>query len=142
MPTQYYRKNQSPESRAKKKQAEGNKVRRKYKRNMALSRKLLPGEKEHGDGGLAQAARQVRADHHVVAGQPIAPDPAREEEEHLRHRAGGEDVAQVGLRAGELEDREGERDVREGVADERRRPPEEEEPELPLAEWSAHGEVA
>jgi hypothetical protein len=47
MPTQYYRKNQSPEMRARKKTAEATKVRRKYKKNLALSRKLLPGEKEH-----------------------------------------------------------------------------------------------
>jgi hypothetical protein len=47
MPTQYYRKNQSPETRARKKSSELTKVRRKYKRNLTLSRKLLPGEKEH-----------------------------------------------------------------------------------------------
>jgi len=66
MPTQYYRKNQSPESRARKKQAEGNKVRRKYKRNMALSRKLLPGEKEHV-GDMAIVLRLAGYDRAQIA---------------------------------------------------------------------------
>ena len=47
MPTQYYRKNQSPESRAKAKTREQERVRRRYKKNLTLSRKLLPGEREH-----------------------------------------------------------------------------------------------
>jgi len=47
MATQYYRKNQSPEQRAATKNRESQKIRRKYKRNLTLSRKLLPGEREH-----------------------------------------------------------------------------------------------
>lgn len=47
MATRYYRKNQSPEQRAASKEREGQKIRRKYKRNLTLSRKLLPGEREH-----------------------------------------------------------------------------------------------
>ena len=47
---------------------------------------------------------------------------------------GGQHVAEVCLGAGQVEDRERERDVRERVADEGRRPAREEEPELALAE--------
>lgn len=48
MPMNYYRKNGgSPEARAKNKDREATKIRRKYKKNLNLSRKLLPGEKEH-----------------------------------------------------------------------------------------------
>src|SRR5437588_2054797 len=97
----------------------------------------VPGEEERGDRALRQPAGDVRAHHHVVAGQPVAPDSSGQEEDDKRHRAGGEDVAEIGLRAGQVEDGESERDVRERVADERRRPPEEEQPELPLAERSA-----
>jgi hypothetical protein len=69
-----------------------------------------------------------------MARQPVGPDAADEQEHHLRHRARGEDEAEVGLRARQLEDSEGERDVRECIADERRRPAEEEEPEAALSE--------
>lgn len=48
MPTQYYRKgNGNPEVRAKAKSRESDKIRRRYKKNVALSRKFLPGEHEH-----------------------------------------------------------------------------------------------
>ncbi len=48
MATRYYRKrNGTPEARAKAKVREGDKVRRKYKKNLALTRKFLPGEREH-----------------------------------------------------------------------------------------------
>jgi hypothetical protein len=48
MPTQYYRKKSgTPESRAKAKEREAEKVRRRYKKNLTLSRKFMPGEREH-----------------------------------------------------------------------------------------------
>jgi transcriptional regulator with XRE-family HTH domain len=48
MPTQYYRKNNgSPEARSKAKERENLRIRRRYKKNLNLSRKLLPGEKVH-----------------------------------------------------------------------------------------------
>jgi transcriptional regulator with XRE-family HTH domain len=48
MPTQYYRKgNGSPEVRAKAKSREADKIRRRYKKNLTLSRKFLPGERDH-----------------------------------------------------------------------------------------------
>lgn len=39
-----YGNRQSPEARAKAKSSEANKIRRRYKKNLTLSRKLLPGE--------------------------------------------------------------------------------------------------
>ena len=69
-----------------------------------------------------------------MAREPVGPDPADEQEDHLRDRARREDEAEVGLRAGQVEDGERERDVRERVADERGRSAEEEEPELALAQ--------
>jgi hypothetical protein len=69
-----------------------------------------------------------------MARQAVGPDAADEEEHHQRHGARGEDEAEVGLRAGQLEDSERERYVRECIADERRRPAEEEEPEAALSE--------
>lgn len=48
MATRYYRKrNGTPEARAKAKERETIKVKRKYKKNTALTRKFLPGEREH-----------------------------------------------------------------------------------------------
>ena len=48
MATRYYRKgNGSPEVRAKAKSREADKIRRRYKKNLTLSRKFLPGERDH-----------------------------------------------------------------------------------------------
>lgn len=47
MATQYYRKRSSPESRAKEKDSETTKIRRKYQKNLTLKKKFLPGEVEH-----------------------------------------------------------------------------------------------
>jgi hypothetical protein len=61
-----------------------------------------------------------------LRGRRSGPDPADEQEEHLRDRSRGENEAEVGLRAGQVKDGERERDVRERVADERDRAAEEE----------------
>lgn len=47
MATQYYRKKTSPESRAKEKDTESTRIRRKYQKNLTLKKKFLPGEVEH-----------------------------------------------------------------------------------------------
>jgi hypothetical protein len=47
MATQYYRKKSTPESRAKEKDTETTRIRRKYQKNLTLKRKFLPGEVEH-----------------------------------------------------------------------------------------------
>ena len=106
----------------------------------------LPGQEEDGDRALAEAADDVRDDHDAVTWEPVGPDPADEQEQDLRDRARREDEAEVGLRAGQVENGERERDVRERAADDRRRPPEEQEPEAPLAERAeglaeVHGEI-
>jgi hypothetical protein len=83
-----------------------------------------------------------------VPREPVRPDASHEQEEHLRQGARREDEAEVGLRAGQVEDGERKRDVREGAADERRGPPEEVEPEVALAQRAElessdaeHGEI-
>ncbi len=91
-------------------------------------------EQEQRDQALADAADHVRRHHHEVPRQPVGPDSADQEEDHLRHRPRGQDEAQVRLRAGELQDGEREGDVCERAADERRRPAQPEEPELALAQ--------
>ena len=52
----------------------------------------------------------------------------------MRQRARGEDEAEVGLRSGQVENGEGERDRRDRVAEDRDRAPGEEEAELALGE--------
>ena len=105
-------------------------------------------QQEDGNRTLAEAARDVRGDHHTVPREPVGPDSSDEQEDHLRQRARRQDEAEVGLRAGQVEDGERERDGRERVADERRRPAEEQEPEAALAERAEleavdrdHGEI-
>jgi hypothetical protein len=92
----------------------------------------IAAEQEHRDCALTEAARNVRPDHHPVAGQPVGPDAADEEEQHLRQRPRREDVPKVGLRSGQVEDGERERDVRERAPDEGGRSAEEEESERAL----------
>ena len=73
--------------------------------------------------------------------EPVGPDSSDEQEDHLRQGARRQDEAEVGLRAGQVEDCERERHGCERVADERRRPAEEQEPEAPLAERAELGAV-
>jgi hypothetical protein len=67
-----------------------------------------------------------------MAWEPVGPDSADEHEDHERDCLRRQDVAEVGLRAGQVEDGERETDRGECVAGDRDRPAEEEEPELPL----------
>ena len=76
----------------------------------------------------------VREHHDAVARQAVGPDAADEQKQHLWDRPGRQNEAEVGLRAGQVENGEGERDVGERVADERGRPAEEEEAELALTQ--------
>jgi len=69
-----------------------------------------------------------------VAREAVGPDPADQHEDHERDGLRGEDIPEVRLRSGQVEDGERERDDRERVAGDRDRPAEEEKPELPLAE--------
>jgi hypothetical protein len=91
---------------------------------------------------LARAAEHAGGDHHVVARQAVGPDPADQEEDDLGCRACREDVSQVGLRAGQMEDCECERDRSHRIAEEGHGPPEEEQAELALDEWPEAGQVA
>ena len=75
----------------------------------------------------------------MVARQPVGPDPADEDEEDLRDEPGGDDEAEVGRRAGQVEDGEGERDRRERAPEERGHSPQEEQAKLPLAERAERG---
>ena len=70
----------------------------------------------------------------MVARETVGPDPAHEQEDDERRRVRRQYVAEVRLRAGELEDGERQCDVRERAADERDRPAGEEEAELALAQ--------
>jgi hypothetical protein len=72
---------------------------------------------------LREPADDVREDHDAVARQAVGPNSSDEQEQHLWNRPGRENEAEVGLRAGQVEDGERERDVRERVANERDRPP-------------------
>src|SRR5438034_2505033 len=94
----------------------------------------LAGQQQDRDHTLRETADDVRCHHHAMTRQAVGPDPADEQEEHLRDRSRGENETEVGFRAGQVENGERERDVRERVADERGRPAEEEESELALAE--------
>jgi hypothetical protein len=76
-----------------------------------------------------------------VPREPVRPDASHEQEEHLRQGARREDEAEVGLRAGQVEDGERQRDGRERVADERRRPAEEQQPKASLAERLEFGAI-
>src|SRR3712207_7635498 len=66
------------------------------------------------------AADEVGRDHHEVARQPVGPDPADEEEDHLWQRRGREDAAEVRSRPRQVDDRERERDRREGAPEDRK----------------------
>ena len=71
----------------------------------------LPGEQQHGGHGLNRAVDEVRRDHDPMAWEAVGPDPADQHEDHERDRLRGQDVPEVGLRAGQVEDGERERDV-------------------------------
>lgn len=47
MPTQYYRKRNTPAARAKEKDTESARIKRRYSKNLTLKKKFLPGEVEH-----------------------------------------------------------------------------------------------
>jgi hypothetical protein len=94
----------------------------------------LAGQQQDRDHTLGKPADNVREHHHAMARQAVGPDPAHEQEEHLWDRPGRENEAEIGFRAGQVEDGERKRDVRERVADERGRSAEEEESELALTE--------
>jgi hypothetical protein len=95
----------------------------------------LSRQEQDRDHALGKPADDVREDHDAVAREAVGPDSTDEQEQHLRNRPRRKDEAEIGFRAGQVEDGEGERDVGERVADERGRPAEEEESELALAEW-------
>ena len=97
----------------------------------------VAGDEQGGGHRLREAADDVRPDHHPVPRQPVGPDPADEQEHDQRDLARGEDQAEVGLRARQVEDGERERDRRDRAADEGDRPAGEEEAELALAERRA-----
>jgi hypothetical protein len=86
------------------------------------AKKLAPSIRSlAGNRIIARRTAATRND----AREPVGPDAADEEEQHLRQRARREDEAEVRLRAGQVEDGERERDGCERVADERGRPAEE-----------------
>ena len=94
----------------------------------------LAGQQQDRDHALGEPADDVREHHHAMARQAVGPDAADEQEQHLRDRPRSENEAEVGLRAGQVENGERECDVRERIADEGGRAAEEEESELALAE--------
>lgn len=63
--------------------------------------------------------------------EPIGPDPAHEEKDNHRQRAGREHEADVGLRSRNVQGGEDERDRCDCIAETRRGAPEKEEPKLP-----------
>ena len=97
------------------------------------------GQDEHGHRCLRGTGDDVGGHHHVVPRQPVGPDSADEDEEDLRDEARSDDEADVRRRPGQVEDGECDRDGRERAPEERDRPPEEEQPELPLAERRQRG---
>ena len=94
----------------------------------------VAAQQQHRERALARAGEQARADHHVVARQPVCDHAAEEQEQHLRHLAGGQHDAQIRLRAGDAQDRECEPDRRDRVPEHGDDPPDEEQPELASAE--------
>jgi hypothetical protein len=69
-----------------------------------------------------------------VTRQAVRPDAAREQEDDLWQRSGGEHVAEVGLRARDVQHGERDRGRGECVPDERDGAAEEEQPELALGQ--------
>ena len=97
----------------------------------------IAGDQQRRGHCLGEPADHVRADHDPVAGQAVGPDAADEQEDDQRDLACGEDQAEVGLRARQLEDGERQRDRRDRAADQRDRAAGEEEAELALSERRA-----
>ena len=87
-------------------------------------------EDQHRDCALRAHARDVGDEHHRAARQPVGEDAADEEERDERNGLRGEDVAEVGRRAGQVEHGERERDRRERVAEQRDELAREEQAEL------------
>jgi hypothetical protein len=94
----------------------------------------LAGDQQCRRPGLCERADDVRAHHHLVPRQPVRPDPADEQKEDERHLLRGENQAEVGLRPGQVEDGERQRNGRDRAARERDRATGEEEAELALAQ--------
>jgi len=93
-----------------------------------------PGQEQDRQRSLGDATHGVRGEHDELARETIRPDAADEHETDEREDVRREDDPEVGCRARQLEDGEGERDGNERVAEDRGRLPEEEEAEAPLGE--------
>ncbi len=86
-----------------------------------LERDQLPdlsvtADEQQAQQALAEEPHDVRGDHHLLPRQPVGPDAAGEKEQHLAQNPGEEDEPEVGNGAGQIEDRECDRDRDEEVA--------------------------
>ena len=75
------------------------------------------GEDQHRHQRVQAAPGQVGRDHDSVAGQPVGPHAAEQEQTDQRQRLGGEHQPEIGGRASALGDEQGQRDHDRLVAD-------------------------
>jgi hypothetical protein len=98
------------------------------------SERGLAGDHRDGQHARAGGAQGVGGEHDPAPREPVRPHAADEHERHPGDDVGGVDDADVGRRPAFVEDREGERDRREVVADQRDRLAREEQAEFALAQ--------
>jgi hypothetical protein len=79
-------------------------------------------------------ADEVGHDHQPVARDPVGPDAADQHEPDERDRVGGEDDAEVGRIAGQVDDEQRQRDGHDPVAEHAREAGQPEQPEVAVAE--------
>jgi hypothetical protein len=91
-------------------------------------------QEQERDEPLGRAAGEAGRDHHLVAREPVGPDPADEQEGDERRRSRREHEPEVALRAGQVDDREREGDRGHRVAEEGYGSAREEQAKLALGE--------
>ncbi len=94
----------------------------------------LAGDDQRRQRGVEDEADQVGRDHQPVPGQPVRPDPADQHEADERNRMGGEDEAEVGRLAGQVDHEQGQRDGDDPVAEHARQPGQPEQSEVAMPE--------
>ena len=81
----------------------------------------LAGDDQHREQRVQREAHEVGRDDDAMARQAVGEDAADEQEADQRQAVGGEDEAEVGRAAGQLDDEQRERDRDDAIADDARR---------------------
>lgn len=100
------------------------------------------GEDGCGDDGLGEGTGERRADQDQSAGQAVGDDASHQQQRHVGDGSAGRDEAEGSGAVTHVEDREGERHGRHGVAEQRHAAGGQQEPERAMAKWAGRGDQA